>query len=324
MSRGALIVVVGLAAYAALNVALSIAVGAAWFARFGRGSRLSPAARARTLVAWRALPCAGASLLTLAIVVPAFAIFEPYNTHERPGPLVMALAAAGVAQLAAAMFVATATITRTRNLARAWLRAGTPIDVHPPAGVPVYAIDSLAPIVALVGVFSPKLVAARSVIAACTVEELRSIVAHERGHLQARDNLKRWLMACAPDALRWSAVHRDIEAAWHDAAEDAADDVAAGADARARVTLAALLVKIASLTPQPEWPAAAISPFVEKDGLPRRVQRLVGAATPAATRAHALPWLAGAAGLAVALLASSPAALEDVFNVVEALVAFGR
>ena len=39
---------------------------------------------------------------------------------------------------------------------------------------------------------------------------LPTIVAHERGHLHARDNLKRWLMTCAPDVLRWTPLHREI------------------------------------------------------------------------------------------------------------------
>src|SRR5688500_13374191 len=97
--------------------------------------------------------------------------------------------------------------------------------------MPVFAIDSVAPIVALVGAFRPRLFAARSVIEACTGGDLAVIVAHERGHLHSRDNLKRWLMACLPDALRWMPMHHEIVAAWHDAAEDAADDAATPGDA---------------------------------------------------------------------------------------------
>jgi beta-lactamase regulating signal transducer with metallopeptidase domain len=167
------------------------------------------------------------------------------------------------------------------------------------------------------------LIAARTVIESCTTEELTAIVAHERGHLHARDNLKRWLMGCAPDALRWTRWHHEISAAWHDAAEDAADDAATRGDHRARVDLAALLVKIARLTPQPSWPAATVSPFVEKGGLDRRVRRLLtsGDRPPAPS-----PWLplSAATAAAVIVFAVNPAMLKQIYDVVESVIAFGR
>ena len=222
--------------------------------------------------------------------------------------------------------MAVATLARTRAVARAWLRSATPLDVDPPAGVPAYAIDSLAPIVALVGVFSPKLIAARTVIEACTTEELTAIVAHERGHLHARDNLKRWLMACAPDALRWTPIHREIAAAWHDAAEDAADDAATRGDERARVDLAALLVKIARLTPEPSGRRPRSARSSSRSGLDRRVRRLLDLRRApldplalAATRRHRP---AARAQRSPSLI--SPAALEQIYDVVEAVIAFGR
>ena len=50
---------------------------------------------------------------------------------------------------------------------------------------------------------------------------------------------------------------------------------------RARAELAALLLKISRLAPQPVWPRAAISPFVERDGLERRVRACSGPQPPA-------------------------------------------
>ena len=136
--------------------------------------------------------------------------------------------------------------------------------------------------VALVGVFSPRLVAARTVIDACSAEELAAIVAHERGHLHARDNFKRWLLTCAPDVMRWTRAHASIVAAWRDAAEYAADDAATCGEEEARVDLAALLLKIARLAPPRFATPAAVSPFADKEGLDRRVRRLL-TPTPGAT-----------------------------------------
>jgi Zn-dependent protease with chaperone function len=324
MSRPALILAVALASYAVFNIAFSIAVAAAWRLRF-RSRVSTAAAHARTLVRLRLSPIVAALILTAALVVPAFVMFEPVRESEDTGPLLIVLALIAIGQLAGAAAIAAATSLRTHAAAQHWLRGGVPLDVDPPAGVPAYAIDSLAPIVALVGVFKPRLVAARCVIDACTAGELTAIVAHERGHLQARDNLKRWLMACAPDALRWTPLHYEIERAWHDAAEDAADDAATGSDAASRVDLAALLVKIARLAPAPAWRDATVSPFVEPGGLDRRVRRLlVETSTEPARPSYFLGAVAMVAiALAVSILAQ-PAAAERLYGAIEALVAFGR
>lgn len=324
MSRPWLIASVALASYAALNLAISGMVAAVWRRLAADQPGASPAARARQLVWLRACPSLGAAVITTTVIAPAFAIFEPEHASEMAGPIVIMLAALALLQIGASVVVAFATLASTRAAARAWLQSALPLDVDPPAGVPAYTIESLAPIVALVGVFTPKLIAARNVIESCTTEELMAIVAHERGHLQARDNLKRWLMACAPDALRWTPWHRDIAAAWHDAAEDAADDAATRGDEGARVSLAALLVKIARLTPEPSWPAATMSPFVEKGGLDRRVRRLLTSGECPSTPARWLPiaaWVLLGTTLAGTL---SPAALAQVYLFVEAVIALGR
>ena len=324
MNRSLLVAAVALASYAALNLAISLVVAAVWRRLAADRASVSPAGRARQLVWLRACPGVGAALITLAVITPAFTIFEPERPSEMAGPVVLVLAAAALLQIGAAAVVASATLARTRAAARVWLRQAMPLDVDPPVGVPAYAIESPAPVVALVGVFTPKLIAARTVIASCTPEELTAIVAHERGHLHSRDNLKRWLMACAPDALRWTPWHREIAAAWHDAAEDAADDAATGGDERARLDLAALLVKIARLTPEPSWPAATVSPFVERRGLDRRVRRLLTSGERPSSPSGLLPIAATAVLGATLAAAVSPAAFERIYHLVEAVIAFGR
>ena len=325
VNKPLLIVVVSLAVFAAINIIASALVALAWRFALIRFAKLTPAARAARLVWLRALPTGAALTLTLVIVAPAFAIFEPERASEEVGPALAMLAIIGAMQLALALVVAVLTLVRTATVTRAWLRAGTPLDVDPPAGVPAYAIETPAPMVALVGVIAPKLIAARAVVEVCTDHELAAIVAHERGHLRARDNLKRWLMASAPDALRWTRVHREIATSWHAAAEDAADDVATGGDEGARADLAALLLKISRLTPQPVWPrAATISPFVDRDDLPRRVHRLLAPQSGSRPSRVMAPLAIAATAAMVTVIATSPASLERVFAVVEMLVALGR
>lgn len=324
MSRPSLIAAVALASYAAFNLAFSAVVVAVWRRRVAARAGVAPADRARQIIWLRAGPSAGAAFITLTLITPAFAIFEPAHASKLAGPIVITLAMAALLQIGASVVMAAVTLARTGAAARVWLRSAVPLAVDPPAGVPAYAIESFAPIVALVGVFAPKLIAARTVIESCTTEELAAIVAHERGHLHARDNLKRWLMVCAPDALRWTPWHHDIAEAWHDASEAAADDAATRGDARARVDLAALLIKIARLTPEPSWPAATVSPFVERSGLDRRVRRLLSSGERPSTSSRWLP-ITGAVVLGASLAAAiSPVAFEQIYHLVEAVIRFGR
>lgn len=327
MTRPALIVTVALASYALCNIALSIVVAASWRLRIRAGQRASAGEWAQTLVRLRAIPVAGAIAITISSSIPAFVLFEPERASETPGPVVVVLAAIALAQLAVSAAIAVATSLRTRAAARQWLRRSMPLDVDPPAGVPAYVIESLAPIVALVGVFKPRLVAARTVIEACSTSELIAIVAHERGHLHARDNLKRWLMACAPDALRWTPIHHEIETAWHDAAEDAADDAATLGDSASRIDLAALIVKIARLAPAPAWREATVSPFIEPSGLNRRVRRLLAGSMPDpghGNRDRRSTLLLTSAMLVATAMIAQPSLLERLYLAIEALVALGR
>ena len=327
MNRAILIVCVAAACYAICNVALSIAVAIFWRHASGWWQVDVAAVRARRLLWLRAAPSGLAAFVTGAIVLPSFAMLEPRDGSETAGPWLIAFAVVGAVQIAAALTVAFVTILRTHAVVRSWLRSGSDLVVNPPAGVPAFAIDSLTPIVALVGVFSPKLVAARRVLDACSGHELNAIVAHERGHLASRDNLKRWLLNCAPDGLRCTLIHHEIVGAWHDAAEDAADDVASGGDVRARTELAALLVKIARLATEPVHAGAAVSPFVEPDGLERRVHRLIAetAHLPSATRGVRSGLLGVLVLTSIAsATAASPDALWTIYEAAEALVAFGR
>ena len=324
MSRAMMIMTVGAAAFAVVNAILSLAVAAWWHFNRETSRALSPVRRARRLIWIRSIPFVFSAIVSLAIVMPSFAIFEPAGATDTAGPYVTALAVFALALWTTSLWIGLRAAARTHQAVGEWLRASKPLDVDPPAGVPAFVIHTAAPIVALVGVFRPKLLAAQSVIDACSDQELNAIVSHERGHLRSRDNLKRWLMACVPDVLRWVPAHAQIVSAWHDAAEDAADDVATDGSDAARADLAALLVKIARLAPEPAWPAAAVSPFVERDGLSRRVTRLLNARRGDGRAWNGAPILAAIATAVTLGVISSPAAMKAVFDVVEMLVGLGR
>ena len=274
MTRTALIVTVAFAAYAVISSVLALLVGVAWRAGYLTRKQAAPASRANQLVALRITPSVLGFLLSVGVVLPVFLAFEPIRDYEPVGPIPIVLAAIGLLVVSAASCVAARAAFADAPLKQQWLRSATALDIGPAAGVPAYVVDAPSPMVALVGVFSPRLVAARTVIDACSAEELAAIVAHERGHLHAHDNFKRWLLACAPDVMRWTRAHESIVAAWRDAAEYAADDAATRGQEEARVDLAALLLKIARLAPRFATPAG-VSTFADKEGLDRRVRRLL-------------------------------------------------
>jgi len=319
-----MIAAVGLAAYCLLDAAISTLVAIAWRSRAIAPIDLPPATRARRLFALRLLPAVIAALLTLAIVLPAFMAYEPVQSSEGIGPALVILAIAALTQLAAgassALWRAALTFRIERQLRRCTLRVSDRDQLE------TVIVDSPVPFVALVGVFRPRLIASANVMDSCDAAEVGHIVAHERGHLQARDNLRRWLMSSMPDMLRWTSIDREIVDAWHHAAEDAADDAATGSDPEARADLAALLLKVVRLTPHRAWPAAIVSPFVEDDhGLERRVRRLLKEEREEPAPLALMPLAAMGCIVAASItILASPAALEVIFDVFEGLVAFGR
>jgi Zn-dependent protease with chaperone function len=325
MSRTMLIVLVSLTAYGLLSLAISGMVALVWRTRAVAPANLPPAVRARRLLQLRLVPSAVAAAITLFVITPAFAIYEPDNAGEEIGPVLELLSLLALIQIGAAIVGAVRSMRLTTRIEREWLRVSESIDAGRTAGLHAFAIQSASPMVALVGVFAPKLIAARTVVDACTAEEIACIVAHERGHFDARDNFKRWLMAVLPDALRWTRIHHEMVDAWHHAAEDAADDAATGGHAVARAELAALLLKIVRLAPTPAWNAAIVSPFVEQHGLERRVRRLLQPGIEPPAPFAIVPMLAVTTlSIAILLAMSSPATLNRIFHTVEHLVAFGR
>ena len=323
MSRTAIIAMVCLAAYSLLDLAISALVAIIWRTRAVAPSDLPPSVRARRLLLLRVTPAALAAAVTVLVVAPAFTLFEPIHDNEPVGPVLALLSAAACLQLAWAALRGGYSAWLTARIEREWLVSSVPLEST--SAPRAFIVETSSPIVALVGVFTPVLIAARSVIEACTPEEIDAIIAHERGHFDAGDNLKRWMMASLPDMLRWTPIHAEMVEAWHHAAEDAADDAATNGGEEARADLAALLLKVVRLAPHPIWRAAVVSPFVERDGLERRVRRLIKPELEPPAPLAIVPVIAvSVIAITAAVVLSSPSSLEAVFIAFEHLVAVGR
>lgn len=232
--------------------------------------------RAKLLFALRVVPSACALLCVCALMVPAYIIYEPPHTNEVVSAKLAALALLSLAGLSLALLRGLAAWSVTRRLTADWMRHAEPVRIAG-VGIPAYRIEHAFPVIAIVGVLRPKLFIAKSVCALLTEEELAAAVAHEAGHLAARDNLKRWLLRACSDVLTIVPCGRALDRAWSESAEAAADERAARLGAQGALNLASALVKIARMAPtgsSPAMPAGAFLIGHNACGVVWRVRRL--------------------------------------------------
>lgn len=288
MSPAVLLGLVLLAAFGLASLALSGLLGLLW--RLGLG-RLGSASL--DLLGLRLLPAAGALLISLAVVLPAFLRYEPHREREAAGPWLIAMASLALVCLTHGVWRGWRACRAARSLTR---RCGLPEPRAAGNGRAVYIVDIPQPLVAAIGAWRPRIVAAELVRAACDPEEFSAVLAHEAAHLAARDNLKLLLFATAPDPLAWTPLAGTLAERWRDAAEREADQRATGGDPRRRLALASALIKVARLLRGGGAPRLALGMPVAADDVSGRVQRLLGApARPA--RARVATYLAVAAVL---------------------------
>jgi beta-lactamase regulating signal transducer with metallopeptidase domain len=207
----------------------------------------------------------------------------------------------------------------SRRAIAQWMRSAEAITL-PGISVPTHCIDAAFPVVAIAGVFRPRLLIAKSVLKACRPNELQAILAHERWHLHHGDNLRRLLVAASPDVLMWTPLSRRLSALWQSAAEDAADAEAASSHPAGRVSLAEALIRIGRLAPAGHSPSdLPASTLFRGENLERRIRRLLDPEADLGGRRERPFWLVATAA---SLLAVSLFALRPIHELVEAAVAF--
>ncbi len=274
-------------------------VAAAWRAS-GSLRRLSGARGARLLLALRAFPPACGLAVALLLAAPAFVAHEPLHGehHEEIGAGLVALGLLGLLPVALGLGRGLRALAATRRLERDWRRLEQPLAL-PEAGLPASRLAHPFPVAALGGLIHHRLYLAECVLDSFTPGELRATCAHERAHAASRDNLKALLLRACPDWLALLPLGREVEQAWGEAAEEAADDATARGDAGRAVELAAALVKAARLVPPGMRLADAPASALHGGSLSTRIERLIGMR----------PLEAGGAKVAWALLAGCLVAL---------------
>jgi Zn-dependent protease with chaperone function len=149
---------------------------------------------------------------------------------------------------------------------------------------------------------------------------LAAVLAHEEGHLAARDNLKGLLLRCCPDPLALLPLGDRLCRAWAEAAEAAADEHAARAGSPRALALAGALVKVARMAPPGRRASLPATAFHDGAGIARRVKRLLDRTEKEDVASPRSPYALSAWAFApvLALTATSPLVLRAVHALTEA------
>jgi Zn-dependent protease with chaperone function len=271
-----------LAALLTFNSVATLVIAGLWRLAGRATDNWTAAARARFLFSLRILPAVLAFLTVSLLLIPAYLAHEPRHAAETVSFKLALLAIFSATGIAVSVYRGIGTHRATANLTSDWLRQGKPIQI-PGIDIRSYEINHAFPLIGIVGFLRPRLFVASQVLQVLTPEEISAAVAHENGHLTARDNLKRGLLQACRDALLIIPCGRLLDRSWSEASEEAADENAARQGNGVALDLASALVKIARIIPLGGRPTMPAGVFLlgddETKGIKSRVRRLIALAT---------------------------------------------
>ncbi|MGP8245173.1 MAG: M56 family metallopeptidase [Bryobacteraceae bacterium] len=284
-----------------------------------RLQKCDPRRAAAAMLILRLAPGALALIAVAVLCVPSFLFLEPAGTSESASLVCLVMASLGIAVAAGAAVRSVAAWLRSRGRFPRWKGSRETLRLGA-RRMAVEIVDSRRPLLAMVGITRPRLVATRAVLRALKPAELDAALRHERAHAAFHDNWKRLLIAMTPDLVPFAVRFRSLETSWARFAERAADDRAVAGSARRSVALAAALVRVARLGAAAPAPLAT-SLMGDADDLESRVERLLRGPSPAGARypRARLPWLWTFASVAAtaAVCATYPVLLTTVHQLLE-------
>jgi Zn-dependent protease with chaperone function len=305
-----------------LLLGLAVAVLSPAAVRLTDGMR--PRLAAGLLLSLRLFPLGFTVLVVAGLCVPSYLWFEPEAAPEYVGWGCLAAALLGLGVWAISVVRGLRATVRSRRYIRQCQRAGR-MEHFPGEHAPVLVIDSSGPLLALAGIWHPRLVISREVLGALSAGQLSAALRHERAHRISRDNLKRLLMLLSPDILPGWRGMAALEHGWARLTEWAADDRAVAEDSRSSFALAEALVQVARMGSAPVPAPLMTSLLADSQDLAARVERLLG---PASVAEEPEPWRGAivCAGFTMAsvvlaiLLQPAPATLSTAHRLLEHLV----
>jgi beta-lactamase regulating signal transducer with metallopeptidase domain len=301
--------------------ALSVAVWLAWRGLWRYIQRGSARRRADLLFALRMLPLVAATGVTLAFAVPSFLLLEPRTMEESIGGIPVVLALCGMAVMLAGAWNAAAALARASQTVARWSTQARMIDSRPinsRRSVSVLQTTAAAPPLTAAGILQPTVWLSCAAEFVLTERELSSALRHEVVHVRRRDNLRKLFLRLV--AFPGMA---QLERAWREATEMAADDAAVSSASEA-LDLAAAVIKLSRLAPfQPSAELTTALVHSPADSVNARVERLIAwterPQNPAP--AYSLAYRLSAAGVVLVTLAMTyPELLVRVHAATEWLV----
>ena len=312
-------IAVSFSIFVILYAALSVAVCGVWRRIWLSGQQYSPRHCADLLFALRMVAFVVAAGVTLALAVPSFLLLEPRAVDEPMGVVPVVLGMCGVVVMLAGVWkVARALVRASRAVAR-WSSEArviglSPIDSHD--SVPVL-ISASAPPLSAAGILRPSVWLSRAAEFLLTGRELESALRHEVAHVRRRDNLRKLILSLV--AFPGMA---ELESAWRETTEMAADDAAVSSASEA-LDLAAAVIKLSRLAPL-EAPVELTTALVNSpaESLNARVERLIAwSERRQSPQGYSLAYALGAAStVMVALIVTYSGLLVRVHAATEWLV----
>lgn len=262
--------------FVSANLLASVFATISWRVLSSPLERLSAQNKARVIFGLRVYPVAVALFGLVALLIPAYILFEPEASGEVISLKLGAFAIVAAAGAAVAGWRLFRTLYATRRMVSDWTRKSEKVSI-PGINMPVYRLDHRFPVLAVVGILRPRIFVADRVFNFLDEAELRAAITHEYGHLKAFDNLKRTVLRACRDLLIFP-FGRALERAWAENAEVGADEFAARESGGPMgLDLAGALVKVARLVPQnshPSMPAGAFLLTGQTGDVTARVHRL--------------------------------------------------
>ena len=257
-----------------------------------------------------------ALVFAVAVVLPAFVLFEPEGKNEWPRGLLVALASIGFAYAWVIIVRVARALRVSRSWTLSWMDTASPLSLAD-CDVPAFSIDAGFPVVVVAGLFRPQLLIDRRVLEQCTPAELAAIAAHERAHVLTHDNARRLLIAA------FAGPHSSAAHQWRHAAEYAADERAANTPLAA-ADLASALVKIARMGYTPSLDATALSAINDGGLLEARVRRLLAAEVNVLQPRRHWALIVGIFSFAVTFVYAARPILGSIHSLTELLIRAAR
>jgi Zn-dependent protease with chaperone function len=309
-----------LATFFLVNAVLGLLVSVTSRAAIRMTEKMRPRSAARFLLLLRLLPSTVGFGAVLVLCIPSYLWLEPLSIPERVGWVCFALVLLAVATVTNSFARGVRALIASVRFNGTWQKAGRQAQL-PADRSNAVIVEKEAPLLALAGVFQPRLFISQSVLRALTPEELDVALEHENAHRSSRDNLKRLLLLLAPNSIPFVPGFSLLERSWAKLSEWAADDEAVKGDSNRALSLATALLRVARLGAGPRLSFLHTSLVAGDHDLSVRVERLLRLEVRGAEPARRGPYLALGGVLCFAVgalaLASGPTALSTVHRLLE-------